>query len=52
MEFHSELLDRLSEEDRPALTKVFFASREVDVEDVAIYYAQLQTEGPELTREA
>jgi hypothetical protein len=52
LEFHPELLDRLSGEDQLALSKVFFAGREVDVEDVAIYHAQLQTKEPELMREA
>ena len=52
LEFHPDFLEKVSLDDRELLAKFFFAGREVDVEDVAKYQADLESSDPGVTERA
>lgn len=52
LEFHPELLDRLSKDDREALRSFFFAGRDIDVESVADYQSKLEQSQPGISAQA
>ncbi len=52
LEFHPELLDQLSKDDREVLSSFFFAGRDIDVESVADHQSKLEQSQPGISAQA